>query len=156
MWSKDINNAELREIATDAIRTCVNGTGASFNIRKLWAMIGLIFVLNHRITLDISGLRDWDFIETWRNITYPPHPNGDQSIPDNKVHGAILGPIWGRQTQVGPMLAAWTLLFGIHFSIFYSHRNWSILNNPGLGYTAAQIIVDPWNVSLNEICTDNI
>ena len=30
--------------------------------------------------------------------------------PDSKVHGANLGPIWGR--QVGPMLASWTLLSG--------------------------------------------
>ena len=30
---------------------------------------------------------------------------------DSMVHGANMGPIWGRQTQVGPMLAPWTLLF---------------------------------------------
>ena len=26
-------------------------------------------------------------------------------VPDSKVHGANVGPIWGRWTQVGPMLA---------------------------------------------------
>ena len=39
------------------------------------------------------------------------------SIPDSKVHGANMGPIWGRQDpggpHVGPMLAPWTLLSGI-------------------------------------------
>ena len=65
--------------------------------------------------------------------------NGASTIPDSKVHGANMGPIWGRQdpggphagpmnfakvhgatwgpsgadrTQVGPMLAPWTLLSG--------------------------------------------
>ena len=33
-------------------------------------------------------------------------------IPDSKVHGAIMGPIWGRQDPVDHMLAPWTLLFG--------------------------------------------
>ena len=38
-----------------------------------------------------------------------------QTNPDSKVHGANMGPIWGR--QVGPMLAPWTLLSGkLHWS----------------------------------------
>ena len=32
--------------------------------------------------------------------------------PDSKVHGANMGPIWTDRTQVGPMLAPWTLLSG--------------------------------------------
>ena len=32
--------------------------------------------------------------------------------PHNKVHGANIGPIWGRQDPGGPMLAPWTLLSG--------------------------------------------
>ena len=28
-----------------------------------------------------------------------------QSIPDSKVHGANMGPAWGRQDPGGPMLA---------------------------------------------------
>ena len=31
---------------------------------------------------------------------------------DSKVHGANMGPIWGRQDPGGPMLAPWTLLSG--------------------------------------------
>ena len=39
-------------------------------------------------------------------------PDKCQAIPDNKVHGANMGPIWGRQEpggpHVGPMnLAIW-------------------------------------------------
>ena len=30
-------------------------------------------------------------------------------VPDRKVHGAKMGPIWGRQDPDGPMLAPWTL-----------------------------------------------
>ena len=40
--------------------------------------------------------------------------------PDRKVHGANMGPIWGRQDPGGPMLALWTLLSGnISNSIIY-------------------------------------
>ena len=30
--------------------------------------------------------------------------------PDNKVHGATMGPTWGRQDPGGPHLATWILL----------------------------------------------
>ena len=36
-----------------------------------------------------------------------------KEVPDNKVHGANMGPIWGRQDPGGPMLAPWTLLSGV-------------------------------------------
>ena len=32
--------------------------------------------------------------------------------PDSKVHGANMGPIWGRQDPGEPMLAPWSLLSG--------------------------------------------
>ena len=40
-------------------------------------------------------------------------------IPDSKVHGANMGPIWGRQDpggpHIGPMnFAIWDALDGIH------------------------------------------
>ena len=34
------------------------------------------------------------------------------SYPDSKVHGANMGPIWGRRTQVGPIFTPRTLLSG--------------------------------------------
>ena len=34
-------------------------------------------------------------------------------IPDSKVHGANMGPIWDRQDPVGPHDGPWTLLSGI-------------------------------------------
>ena len=35
-----------------------------------------------------------------------------EKCPDNKVHGATMGPSGADRTQVGPMLAPWTLLSG--------------------------------------------
>ena len=48
------------------------------------------------------------------------------AIPNIKVHGANMEPIWGRQTQVGPMLAPWTLLSGMFCQlwIYFVHKNW--------------------------------
>ena len=39
-------------------------------------------------------------------------------IPDSKVHGANMGPIWGQQDPGGPHVAPWTLLSGIVFGPF--------------------------------------
>ena len=32
--------------------------------------------------------------------------------PDSKVYGANMGPAWADRTQIGPMMAPWTLLSG--------------------------------------------
>ena len=58
----------------------------------------------------------WHFIGACVVRTYTGNPIGDfkggGDYPDSKVHG----PTWGRsgadRTQVGPMLAPWTLLSG--------------------------------------------
>ena len=50
--------------------------------------------------------------------------NGVTNIPDNKVHGANMGPIWGRQDPGGPHVAPWTLLSGI--KPLAACRLWSI------------------------------
>ena len=34
-------------------------------------------------------------------------------IPDNKAHGANMGPTWVLSAQLGPMFAPWILLSGI-------------------------------------------
>ena len=36
-----------------------------------------------------------------------------EHIPESKVHGANMGPIWGRQDPGGPHVAPWTLLSGM-------------------------------------------
>ena len=41
------------------------------------------------------------------------------STPDNKVHGANMGPIWADRTQMGPMLAPSTLLSGTCYEFVY-------------------------------------
>ena len=68
-----------------------------------------------------------------------------QNIPDSKVHGANMGPIWGW--QVGPMLAPWTLLseiwpakykaFCSHTGMIYS-RNQSLWNFPRISNLLAE------------------
>ena len=39
------------------------------------------------------------------------HIHTQTGIPDSKVHGANMGPPGADRTQVGPMLASWTLLY---------------------------------------------
>ena len=34
--------------------------------------------------------------------THPPRMDGNGGLPDSKVHGANMGPIWGRQDSGGP------------------------------------------------------
>ena len=34
-------------------------------------------------------------------------------VPDSKVHGAYMGPPGADRTQLGPMLAPWSLLSGV-------------------------------------------
>ena len=46
--------------------------------------------------------------------TYLQCYKGKVNYPETKVHGANMGLIWGgaERTEVGPMLALWTLLYG--------------------------------------------
>ena len=51
------------------------------------------------------------------------------NIPDNKVYGANMGPIWGRQDpggpHVGPMkLAIWDLSMLIHVHLMPMKQHW--------------------------------
>ena len=65
---------------------------------------------------------------TWDVINYPCH-----NLPDSKVHGANMGPIWGRQDpggpHVGPMnFAIWVIVAKPHDDIIkWKHfpHNWS-------------------------------
>ena len=40
----------------------------------------------------------------------------NRSLPDSKVHGANMGRSGAERTQVGPMLAPWTLLSGYFYT----------------------------------------
>ena len=75
--------------------------------------------------------------------------------PDNKVHGANMGPIWGRQDpggpHVGPMnLAIWDLLLAYQSRIdlcgtscIYIWADQTVFiysNRPGLGVTKALFV----------------
>ena len=41
-------------------------------------------------------------------------------IPDGKVYGPTWGPSGADRTQVGPMLAAWTLLYGMVMPAYFT------------------------------------
>ena len=45
-------------------------------------------------------------------------PGCQQQFPGSKVHGSNMGPSEADRTQVGPMLAPWTLLSGLCWSNF--------------------------------------
>ena len=53
------------------------------------------------------------------------------TTPDSKVHGANMGPIWGRQDpggpHVGPMnFAIWDVLHCAYFNFYWvSYRNYN-------------------------------
>ena len=58
-----------------------------------------------------------------------------ETIPDNKVHGANMGPIWGRQDpgepHAGPMnFALWDTAYCIfswlHYKTYCKGRQWQV------------------------------
>ena len=96
-----------------------------------------------------------------------------EDFPDSKVHGANMGPTWGRQNPGGPMLAPWTLLSGFPiwsgndyyfeiifhiFILFYFYsvlfRNWNISlrkDEPGVSAVFPSVNCHP--ISDNTICS---
>ena len=51
-------------------------------------------------------------------------PMKTKHIPDNKIHGANMGPTWVLSSPDGPMLAPWTLLSGIYCNIWMTCLLW--------------------------------
>ena len=47
-----------------------------------------------------------------------------QRVPDSKFHGAKMGPSGAGKTQVGPMLAPWTLLSGVLARLLWNNDSW--------------------------------
>ena len=65
------------------------------------------------------------WVPGYRILDYQSDRVAGQSVapdPDSKVHGANMGPIWGRQDPVGPMLAPWTLLTGESYYHKQTHQ----------------------------------
>ena len=50
------------------------------------------------------------YTQKHRRLNFRQHLH---TVPDSKLHGANMGPIWADMTQVGPMLAPWILLSGV-------------------------------------------
>ena len=42
-----------------------------------------------------------------------------QAIPDSKIHGTNMGPIWGQQDPGWSHAGQWTLLYGIIFPQYF-------------------------------------
>ena len=74
-------------------------------IRSHWEIYNV--VSKHILFFIRCGTCRWFDIIMWYDIS---RHNDDN--PDNKVHGANMGPTWANRTQVVPMLAPWTLLSG--------------------------------------------
>ena len=81
----------------------------------------------HQSSLCKTAHWHWPHVNVWRvscgsvfnmllvlSIAFYFHHNIWGCIPDSKVHEANMGPFWGQQYQVGPMLAPWTLLSGMY------------------------------------------
>ena len=68
-----------------------------------------------------GGLYYWQILD--KPITGLPH-----GFPDNKIHEAYMGPIWGRQdpgmTHVGPMNLA------MRVSIYIHATQWNVITHP--------------------------
>ena len=44
-------------------------------------------------------------MDAWRQMPLKGYLWDGETIPDSKVHGANMGPIWGRQDPGGPHVA---------------------------------------------------
>ena len=57
----------------------------------------MLMILNHAVVVSVE-VQDLNPITTVPADVQSPH----DTIPDSKVHGANMGPIWGRQDPGGP------------------------------------------------------
>ena len=70
------------------------------------------------IVVSITFMNSQIFTNVWPWLALLTHSDRANSTIgwkislDSKVHRANMGPTWGRQDQVGPMLAPWILLSG--------------------------------------------
>ena len=66
-------------------------------------------------------------------------------VPDSNVHGTNMWPIWADRTQVGSMLAPWTLLSGVWSQWdLVTHRCGSELDYHGLRWGLVVCTVPSW------------
>ena len=109
---------------TDIGSQYIGGQSPHQRVSVLWSSIGKN---SYRQGLfGLSGLFTWIHIYTsffWEVVITRPCPSfkgglvsevkvGMSNYPDSKVYGANMGPTWVLSTQMGPMLAPWTLLSG--------------------------------------------
>ena len=71
---------------------------------------GFEYLTGGRVIRIRSKFESWKPVNQWKESIY------DHTYPDSKIHGANMGPIWGRQApvgfHVGPMnFAIWVVMF---------------------------------------------
>ena len=72
--------------------------------------------LDHGVPSDVVSIHDTMFIR--QSLNHRQSADGLKPFPDSKVHGANMGPIWGRKgpggPHVGPMNFAIWVVVGFH------------------------------------------
>ena len=81
-------------------------------------------------------------------------------VPDSKVHGANMGPSGADRTQVGPMLAPWTLLSGVQYIMLMTWRGNAFRITSHLWGESTVLVRNPlWHEMLSallEFCGNNL
>ena len=102
-----------------------------------WRARSMLWFIMSQVIRQVIGSPDIDIVWqvnppiSWGRfwITFAVSVRSDyekyEIIPDSKVHGANMGPIWGRQNpggpHVGPLMAHWTLLSGMSIHLHNHH-----------------------------------
>ena len=87
------------------------GLGWIFQCVRTVTIIILKYILGHLPEKDQKG-----WYTAWQtSLANDEYLSDLISFPDSKVHGPTWGPSGADRTQVGPMLAPWTLLSGLGF-----------------------------------------
>ena len=130
-----------KSIQTIASFQCV----AAFQFRNSYCRYDAIY------TMDVTTLMNRNnntLHPSWPSTGLPLIVDNGLASPDNRVHGANMGPIWGRQdpsgTHVGPMnFAIWVLSYQ-SFSyqcwiIFLSIPHKMIMNRTAVQFCSKQL-----------------
>ena len=81
----------------------------------LVAITGICDYLHWHILCNVKCLR-WHTPSLHESLSHTSL--GAFRVPDSKVHGANMGPVWGRQDPGGPHVDPWTLWSGMVLCLF--------------------------------------
>ena len=86
--------------------------------RWIWMQRLTIDAILHRSLFRLQNQNQWNVAQIVSNGL--PRAQLHLIYPDNNVHGANMGPSGADRTQMGPMLAPWTLLSGHRLACMYN------------------------------------